>query len=90
VEEIYVHAEKDQNVMVNNNETHTVVVDRTHAVGEDGTITVGRNRLHFERDNLHDEVLRTQGQLHTRTRYDRSSIKHPDRPDFNEGYGDKS
>ncbi|KQB53217.1 hypothetical protein AQS70_11650 [Pseudomonas endophytica] len=50
----------------------------------------GRVICDFERDNLHDEVLRTQGQLHTRTRYDRSSIKHPDMPDFNKGYGDKS
>ena len=32
----------------------------------------GRVICDFERDNLHDEVLRTQGQLHTRTRYDRN------------------
>ena len=51
VEEIYVHAEKDQNVMVNNNETHTVGVDRTHAVGQDETITVGRNSLRVVKTN---------------------------------------
>lgn len=32
----------------------------------------GRVICDFERDQLHDEVLRTQGQLHTRTRYDRN------------------
>ncbi|KQB51570.1 hypothetical protein AQS70_17655 [Pseudomonas endophytica] len=47
----YVHAEKDQNVMVNNNETHTVGVDRTHAVGQDETITVGRNSLRVVKTN---------------------------------------
>ncbi|KAF6687459.1 RHS repeat protein, partial [Pseudomonas sp. EKM23D] len=32
----------------------------------------GRVISDFERDALHDEVLRTQGALHTRTRYDRN------------------
>jgi RHS repeat-associated protein len=32
----------------------------------------GRVICDFERDQLHDEVLRTQGSLRTRTRYDRS------------------
>ena len=32
----------------------------------------GRVISDFERDSLHDEVLRTQGALHTRTRYDRN------------------
>ena len=51
VEEIYVHAEKDQNVMVNNNESHTVGANRTHAVGQDETITVGRNSLRVVKTN---------------------------------------
>ncbi|MCU1785546.1 RHS domain-containing protein, partial [Pseudomonas sp. 13B_2.1_Bac1] len=32
----------------------------------------GRVISDFERDSLHEEVLRTQGTLHTRTRYDRN------------------
>ncbi|WP_286842954.1 RHS repeat-associated core domain-containing protein, partial [Pseudomonas sp. PGPPP1] len=32
----------------------------------------GRVISDFERDSLHEEVLRTQGALHTRTRYDRN------------------
>lgn len=43
-EEIYIHAEKDQNNVVENDETTTVGNDRTEDVGNDETINIGNNR----------------------------------------------
>lgn len=43
-EEIYVHAQKDQNIHVNNNESTFVGRDRTERVERDETITIGRDR----------------------------------------------
>jgi type VI secretion system secreted protein VgrG len=43
-EEVYIHAEKDQNNVVENNETTHVGVNRTENVGNDETITIGNNR----------------------------------------------
>jgi len=43
-EEIYIHAEKDQNNVVENDETTEVGHDRTENVGNDETITIGNNR----------------------------------------------
>jgi type VI secretion system secreted protein VgrG len=43
-EELYVHAEKDQNNVVEHNETTQVGNDRTENVGHDETITIGNNR----------------------------------------------
>lgn len=43
-EEVYIHAEKDQNNVVENNETTQVGVNRTENVGNDETITIGNNR----------------------------------------------
>ena len=42
-EEIYVHAQKDQNSVVGNNETKTVGTDRTKDIGQDERSTIGRN-----------------------------------------------
>ncbi len=43
-EEIYIHAEKDQNNVVENDETTEVGHDRTENVGNDETITIGNDR----------------------------------------------
>lgn len=43
-EEVYIHAEKDQNNVVENDETTKVGHDRTENVGHDETITIGNNR----------------------------------------------
>ncbi len=43
-EQIYIHAQKDQNIVVENNETHTVGVNRSKDIGQDENVTIGRNR----------------------------------------------
>ncbi|EKO3629295.1 type VI secretion system tip protein VgrG, partial [Vibrio metschnikovii] len=43
-EEIFIHAQKDQNNVVNNDETTKVGHDRSENVGYDETITIGNNR----------------------------------------------
>ncbi|TXY00050.1 type VI secretion system Vgr family protein [Vibrio mimicus] len=43
-EEIFIHAQKDQNNVVNNDETTKVGHDRSENVGHDETITIGNNR----------------------------------------------
>jgi type VI secretion system secreted protein VgrG len=43
-EEVYIHAEKDQNNVVENDETTSVGHDRTEDVGNDETISIGNNR----------------------------------------------
>jgi type VI secretion system secreted protein VgrG len=43
-EEVYIHAEKDQNNVVENDETTQVGHDRTEAVGHDEKITIGNDR----------------------------------------------
>ena len=43
-EGLYIHAEKDQFISVENDESHTVGHDRTKSVTHDETTTVGRNR----------------------------------------------
>ncbi|SEP96091.1 type VI secretion system tip protein VgrG [Pseudomonas sp. NFPP19] len=44
-EQIYIHAQRDQDCTVRNNESHWVGVNRVHSVGQDETITVGQNSL---------------------------------------------
>ncbi|MBP5106387.1 type VI secretion system tip protein VgrG [Pseudomonas protegens] len=44
-EQIYIHAQRDQDCTVKNNESHWVGVNRVHSVGQDETITVGQNSL---------------------------------------------
>jgi len=43
-EEVFIHAQKDQNNIVLNNETTDVGVDRTENIGNDETITIGNDR----------------------------------------------
>ena len=43
-EEVYIHAEKDQNNVVENDETTSVGNDRSETVGNDETISIGNNR----------------------------------------------
>ena len=43
-EEVFIHAQKDQNNIVLNNETTNVGVNRTENVGNDETISIGNNR----------------------------------------------
>jgi type VI secretion system secreted protein VgrG len=43
-EQLYIHAEKNQDNMVEADATHTVGHDRTKAIGNDETTTVGNNR----------------------------------------------
>ncbi len=44
-EEVFIHAQKDQNTQVNNNQSLTVGVDRTQSIGQDESVAIGRNRL---------------------------------------------
>ncbi|MFJ4347724.1 type VI secretion system Vgr family protein [Pseudomonas sp. NPDC089401] len=50
-EEVFIHAQKDQNTEVNNNQSLTVGVDRTQKIGQDETIAIGRNRLRAVKAN---------------------------------------
>jgi len=43
-EQIFVHAQKDRDIVVENNETHSVGNDRQKSVGNDETTSVGSNR----------------------------------------------
>ncbi|MEQ1636221.1 MAG: type VI secretion system Vgr family protein [Methylococcales bacterium] len=43
-EQVYIHAEKNQDNVVENNETTSVGNNRTETVGHDETITIGNNR----------------------------------------------
>jgi type VI secretion system secreted protein VgrG len=43
-EQLYIHAEKNQDIVVENNETQSIGHDRTETVGHDETITIGNNR----------------------------------------------
>jgi type VI secretion system secreted protein VgrG len=43
-EQLYIHAEKNQDNMVENDATHTVGHDRTKSIGHDETTKVGNNR----------------------------------------------
>ncbi|WP_455906406.1 bacteriophage T4 gp5 trimerisation domain-containing protein, partial [Metapseudomonas otitidis] len=44
-EQIYLHAQRDQDSVVENNETHFVGVNRLHNVGKDETVIIGQNRF---------------------------------------------
>jgi type VI secretion system secreted protein VgrG len=43
-EQVYIHAEKNQDIMVENDETHTVGHDRTKSIKHDESTTVGHDR----------------------------------------------
>ncbi len=42
-EEVYLHAEKDQNISVENCETHSIGVDRSKTIGNNETKSIGNN-----------------------------------------------
>lgn len=44
-EQIYIHAQRDQDCTVENNESHWVGVNRAHSVGQIETVTIGQNRV---------------------------------------------
>ncbi|GJB80464.1 hypothetical protein KAM380_049290 [Aeromonas caviae] len=50
-EEVFIHAQKDQNTQVNNNQSLTVGVDRTQSIGQDESVAIGRNRLRVVKAN---------------------------------------
>ncbi len=43
-EEVWIHAEKDQRIEVENNEFHDVGVDRAKTIGNNETVSIGKNR----------------------------------------------
>ncbi|MEG0245116.1 MAG: type VI secretion system tip protein TssI/VgrG [Pseudomonas sp.] len=50
-EEVFIHAQKDQNTHVNNHQSLIVGVDRTQHIGQDESVAIGRNRLRVVKDN---------------------------------------
>jgi type VI secretion system secreted protein VgrG len=50
-EEVFIHAQRDQNTLVNHNQSLSVGVDRTQQVGQDESIAIGRNRLRVVKAN---------------------------------------
>ena len=60
-QELYLHAEKDQNTVVKNHQTLNVGFDRAKEVGQDESITVGRNHLCVDRGN---DRLKVGGSRH--------------------------
>ena len=55
-EEVYIHAEKDQKNVVENNETTSVGNDRSETVGNDETISVGHDRTMKVDNDLSDTI----------------------------------
>ena len=50
-EEVFIHAQKDQNTVVKNNQSQSIGADRSSQVGQDETITVGRTRMRVVKAN---------------------------------------
>ncbi len=44
-EQLYIHAERNQDIVVEVNESHSVGVDRVKSIGRDETVTIGSARL---------------------------------------------
>lgn len=55
-QEIYMHAEKDHNTVIGNNETHDIGVDRSKTVGNDQTETIGNDKT-ITVGNNHTETI---------------------------------
>ena len=53
-EQLYIHAERNQDIVVEVDESHSVGHDRSKSVGNDETVTIGQDRL---RAVKHDDVL---------------------------------
>ncbi|MCF7534088.1 type VI secretion system Vgr family protein [Pseudomonas petrae] len=54
VEQLYIHAERNQDIVVEVNESHSVGHDRNKSIGNTETVTIGLDRL---RAVQHDDVL---------------------------------
>ncbi|WP_236304556.1 MULTISPECIES: type VI secretion system tip protein TssI/VgrG, partial [Pseudomonas] len=50
-EEVFIHAQKDQNTVVKNNQSQSIGANRSSQVGQDETITVGRTRMRVVKAN---------------------------------------
>ena len=50
-EEVFIHAQKDQNTVVKNNQSQSIGADRSSQVDQDETIIVGRTRMRVVRTN---------------------------------------
>ncbi|WP_447869265.1 type VI secretion system Vgr family protein, partial [Pseudomonas putida] len=50
-DEVFIHAQRDQNTLVNHNQSLSVGVDRTQQVGQDESVAIGRNRLRVVKAN---------------------------------------
>ncbi|WP_409314751.1 type VI secretion system Vgr family protein, partial [Pseudomonas putida] len=50
-EEVFIHAQRDQNTLVNHNQSLSVGVDRTQQVGQDESVAIGRNSLRVVKAN---------------------------------------
>lgn len=48
-EQIYIHAQRDQDMELGHCESHSVGVDYTHSVGQNETVAIGQNRLRVVR-----------------------------------------
>src|SRR2546430_2113698 len=57
-EEVYIHAEKDQNNVVEHDETTSVGHDRTEDVGNDEKITIGKNRT--EKVGVNEKITKNR------------------------------
>ncbi|MDG2942363.1 type VI secretion system Vgr family protein, partial [Exercitatus varius] len=62
-EEIFIHAERDQNNVVNHDETTQIGNDRTEQVGHDETINIGNNRT--ETVGLDEVITINRDQQHS-------------------------
>jgi type VI secretion system secreted protein VgrG len=50
-EQLYIHAERNQDIVVEVDETHSVGHDRNRSVGNDEAVTIGRDRMRVVRAN---------------------------------------
>ncbi len=57
-EEIYIHAQKDQNIVVENNESTTVMENRTESVGKDESISIGNDKTVDVTRDHHEQIGR--------------------------------
>ncbi|OAJ49365.1 type VI secretion system Vgr family protein [Pseudomonas marginalis] len=55
LEQLYIHAERNQDIVVEVDESHSVGHDRNKSIGHNETVTIGNNRVRVVRNN--DTVL---------------------------------
>jgi type VI secretion system secreted protein VgrG len=61
-EQLYIHAEKNQDIAVENDETHTVGHNRTKEVKNDETSTIGKNRSESVGENENINVAKNRNE----------------------------